>query len=150
MVELTTPQQTTAEIYYSACGQINRHNRCHQESLDIKKLDTKDGSKRFNLSVFAMDVVDIWLAYQVINRTADNQNDFYNYLAEEMTDNTYNRFMIPRAEGRRRIVVDPDDKTVDDDKPLFGQINRAPICGITLHVTSTNKSSNKRDGTETQ
>ena len=67
-----------------------------------------------------------------------------------MIDNTYNRFMMRSAEGRRRTIVDSDDKTVDNDNPLFGQINRAPICGITLHVTSTNKSSNKRDGTETQ
>ena len=27
MVELTTPHQITEEIYYSACGQIDRHDR---------------------------------------------------------------------------------------------------------------------------
>ena len=37
MVELTIPQSITVEIYYSACGQIDRHNRCRQEILDIKK-----------------------------------------------------------------------------------------------------------------
>ena len=76
MVELTIPQSITAEIYYSACGQIDRHNRCHQESIDIeKKLGTKDWSKRFNLSVFAMNVVNIWLVYQGINGMAYTQAD---------------------------------------------------------------------------
>ena len=36
MVELTIPQPNSEEIYYSACGKIDRYNRCRQESLDIK------------------------------------------------------------------------------------------------------------------
>ena len=83
MVDLTIPQPITAELYYSACGQIYSHNRCRQESLDIgNRLSTKDWLKRFNLYVFAMNVVDVWLGYQVITGTAENQANFYNYLAE--------------------------------------------------------------------
>ena len=41
-----------------------------------KKLGTKDWLKRFNLSVFAMGVVDVWLAYQGITGTAETQADF--------------------------------------------------------------------------
>ena len=53
MVELTIPQPITSELYYSACGKIDRHNRCRQESLDTKKkLGTEDWSNRFNLSAF--------------------------------------------------------------------------------------------------
>ena len=44
--------------------------------LTRKKLGTKDWSKRFNLSVFAMNVVDVWLAYQGITRTEETQADF--------------------------------------------------------------------------
>ena len=33
------------------------------------------------------------MEYQGITGTADNQADFYNYHAEEMIDNTYNRFI---------------------------------------------------------
>ena len=36
MVELTTPQPFTVELYYSAYGKIDRHNSCRQESLDIE------------------------------------------------------------------------------------------------------------------
>ena len=35
MVKLTIPQPITEEIYYRSCGQIDRHKRCRQESLDI-------------------------------------------------------------------------------------------------------------------
>ena len=36
MVELTIPHPITAYIYYIACGKFYRHNRCRQESIDIK------------------------------------------------------------------------------------------------------------------
>ena len=151
MVELTIPQPTTAELYYIACGQIDRHNSCRQEIIDIKKkLGTKDWLKRFNLSVFAMNMVDVWLAYQGITGTAETQADFYNYLDEEMIDNTHDRFMIRCAEGRRTKIVDSDDDYVDDDNPLFGRINDAPKCGIYLHVTPTKKRRNKIYGRENQ
>ena len=97
-----------------------------------------------------MNVVNVWLAYQSITGTAETQGYFYSYLVEEMIDNTYDRFMIRSAEGRRRDIVDSDDETFNDDNPLFGRINGAPICEISLHVTPTKKRINKRDGTETQ
>ena len=71
MVEMTNTNPITAAIHYSKYGQIGRHNRCRQESLDIEKtLGTKDWSKRFNISIFAMNVVNVWLAYQNITGTA--------------------------------------------------------------------------------
>ena len=75
MIDLTIPHTITVEIYYIACGQIDRHNRCHQESLD-KNLGTKDWSKRFNLSIFEMNMVNVWLEYQGITRMAEIQADF--------------------------------------------------------------------------
>ena len=115
-----------------------------------EKLGTKYWPKRFNLYVFAINVVDVWLAYQGIPGTADTQADFYNYLSEEMIDDTYNRFMMQSADGRRRNIFDSDDKTFDDEKTLFGRINGAPRCGIDLHVTPTKKIRKKRYGKETQ
>ena len=65
-----------------------------------------------------------------------------------MIDNTYDRFMMRSAEGGRRNVVDSDNETFDDDNPLFGRINGAPSCGISLHATPTKKRRKKSDGTE--
>ena len=76
---------------------------------------------------------------------ADTHSDLYNYISEEMIDNTYDRFMIRSEEGMRRNIVDSDDKI-----PPFGWINGALICGIYLHVTPTDNRRKKRDGTETQ
>ena len=61
-------------------------------------MGTKDWLKWFNLSIFVMNVVNVWLAYQGITRTADIQFYFNKYLGEEMIDITYNRFMIRRTE----------------------------------------------------
>ena len=97
-----------------------------------------------------MNVVHVWLVYQGITGTAETQANFYNCLAEEMIDNTYDRFMMRSAERRKRNIVDSDDKTFGDDNPLFGRINGAPRCGIALHVTPTKKRRKKRDGKETQ
>ena len=97
-----------------------------------------------------MNVVNVWLAYQGINRTAETQSDFYHYLAKEMIDNTYDRLMMRNADGRRKNIVDSDDKKFDDDNPLLGRINGSPIFGISLHVTPTKKRRKERDGTETK
>ena len=151
MVEITIPHTITEELYYSTCGNIDRQNRCRQESLDIeKKLGTKYWSKRFNISVFVINVDDGWLAYQGITGTAETQADFYNYLAEEMIDNTYNMFVMQSAEGRRINIVDSDDETFDYYNPLIGRINGDPRCGISLHVTPTKNKRKKRYGTEIQ
>ena len=75
------------------------------------------------------------------------QADFYNYLDEEIIYNTYNRFMVRLTEVKSRKIVDSDDKTVDDDNPLFGRTNGAPRCGIPIHVTPTKKRRKKMDNT---
>ena len=62
VVELTTPQPITADIYYSAFGKIYRHNMCHQESLNFeRKFGTKYLSNLFNLSMLEINLVDFLL-----------------------------------------------------------------------------------------
>ena len=69
---------------------------------------------------------------------------------EEMIDNTYYRFMICRAEGRRSTIVDSGENCVHYENPLFGRINGAPRCGIALNFIPTKKRRKKRDGEETK
>ena len=82
--------------------------------------------------------------------TADIQYDFYSYMAEDMVDNTYNRFMIPRAEDRRRTIVDSDDDYDDNKNPLFGSINDPSRYEISLHVNPAEERSKESDATKTQ
>ena len=67
-----------------------------------------------------------------------------------MIDNTHDRFLIWCTEGSSRKIVDYDDKTINDDNPLFGRINGDPRCLIALHVTPTKKSRKNKYGKETQ
>lgn len=42
-VEVIVPHPKAAEIYYSACGMIDRHNCCRQDDLELeRKIDSKD------------------------------------------------------------------------------------------------------------
>ena len=54
------------------------------------------------------------------------------------------------AEGRRGTIVDSDNKTFDDENPLFGQINGSLRCGISAHATPTKNKRKKSYGIETQ
>ena len=63
-----------------------------------------------------------------------------------MIENTYNRFTIWSAEGRKRNIGDSDKETTNDNNPLFGRIKVDPKCGIALQVTPTKKNIKKRDG----
>ena len=87
-------------------------------------------------------MVNVRLEYQGITRTTEIQDDFFNDLDKYMIDKTYNKLMIQRSEGMRRIIVDSDDDYVDDENPLFGLINCAHRCGIYLHVNTTKKRRN--------
>jgi hypothetical protein len=43
LVHQTISQLQAFEVYYNACGMIDRHNRCRQDDLDLeKKIQTQD------------------------------------------------------------------------------------------------------------
>jgi len=91
-VALTVAQPVVAETYYGCCAQIDRHNRCRRDELRLEnKLVTHDWSMRVNLSLLGMCVVDAWLLYSGARggRAHLTQNDFYEDLAEQLIDNTF-------------------------------------------------------------
>jgi hypothetical protein len=89
-VELLVPQPKAAEVYYSACGMIDRHNRARQDTLGLEgQLEAHDWAFCVNMTIFAMTVVNIWLAYSQCTETQKSQKDFYTILAEELIDNGY-------------------------------------------------------------
>jgi hypothetical protein len=91
-VEFTIAQPRAAEIYYSTCGKIDQHNRRRHDSLMLeRKIETVDWSKRVNLSIFGMIVVDSYLVYSQVQDSSEPEKEFYTYLAEELIDNTYDQ-----------------------------------------------------------
>jgi hypothetical protein len=54
-VELVVPQPQAAEVYYTACAQIDRHKRSGQADLDLEeKVGSHDWSFRVNCTVLGM------------------------------------------------------------------------------------------------
>ena len=95
-VELTIPQPKAAETYYTACSKIDQHNRHRQDTLMLeRKLVTTDWSRRVNLSIFAICLVDAWQVYNKMTYVdpktegRETQKDFYGHLAAELIDNNY-------------------------------------------------------------
>jgi hypothetical protein len=135
---LTEPQPKAAEINYSPCAMIDRHNRCRQDDLMLeKKLGTMDWSMRVNMSILGMIIVDTWLAFDGCTRAELNgrvkQTKFYELLTKELIDNSFDQV---RTRDRRANEPNNDDPH---------QLLLSPI-----HVTPTKrKRHNKATGLET-
>ena len=96
---------------------IDRHNHCWQDTLGLeRKLGTLEWDKRVNLSVFSMCIVDAWLTWKSLQASgsdgdAEDQQNFYSLLAEEMIDNNIDsrarRARIAGEEGPRLTFSSP-------------------------------------------
>jgi hypothetical protein len=112
-VELFVPQPKSAEVLYSTCGLIR------QDTLMLeRKVGTHDWAKRgVNMPLFAMIVVDTCLVHSKSTESKKTQKDYYEDLAEELIDNTYDGAPTAAAGCRRSRenagVVDPNP-TLDD------------------------------------
>ena len=62
LLEKFIPIPIVAEEYYATFSQVNRHNRCCQNDLDMEKMfRTKRWALRVNTSLLSMFIVDAWL-----------------------------------------------------------------------------------------
>ena len=86
-VYLQIDQPRAAEMYYTSAAKIDQHNRSRQADLGIeRKLGTHDWSKRVNLSIFSMIVIDALFVYRECTLSEESPNIFFHKLAEEMID----------------------------------------------------------------
>jgi hypothetical protein len=148
-IELTVPQPKAAEIYYGSCGKIDQHNRHRQDTLNLEsKLRVHDWSKRVNMTLFGMMVVDAWLAFSGCTNTTTTQKDFYMHLAEEVIDNEYDNRNEAGRTGRvrRRTTRDPSVFY----SPTIAARTGLPRSGEGAHITPTKRMRKKRDGTPTR
>ena len=108
--DVVVPQPKACETYYSACSQIDRHNRSRQSNLMLeKKVKVSTFDKRLNLTLFAMaGPVDAWFLYRGIrNGRMDgpliNERYFYERLTELLIDNTFDAcYSSTRIKHKRR------------------------------------------------
>jgi len=124
-VAVSVTQPEVAEIYYSRCAQIDRHNRCRKDDLRLEqKLGTHDWSQRLNLSLLGVCIVDAWMLHSGARGPAASrtQATFHEDLASGLIDNTFD------SRGwRPRTTQAATDATV------------APAYGVGLHLTPTTK-----------
>ena len=120
-VDLLIRQPNCSALYYDNCAMIDRHNRIRQDDLQIeRKFGTHDWSKRVNMTLFSMCVVDAYLLYKQATCVNMTPNEFFWRLATEMVDQPITR---RRAQGHRR------------DEPSAS--GTSPPSGIGLHITPT-------------
>jgi hypothetical protein len=134
-VELQVQQPKAAEMYYDCCAAIDRHNRCRQDDLMLeKKFITHDWSKRVNLSILGICIVDSWLVFKSCrggHLCQTLQADFYTDLAEELIDNTFDGRQVRPRPGIIQQDLGPN------------------IAGIGPHLAPTDRKRRKKDGTAT-
>ena len=62
----------------------------------MKKVETNDWSKRVNLSILGMTIVDSYLVYSKLVDVFEKESNYYCWLAEELIENRYNSSVATR------------------------------------------------------
>jgi hypothetical protein len=135
-VVITMNQPRAAEIYYSTCGMIDRHNRARQDTLNLeKKIQTKVWHKRVNTSILGMIIVDTFLLYQACTHSALTQPMFYRELITELIDN---KFLKGRAS---RLSVSSEGSSPDSSVAS----TTTGTAGRGLHLTPSKRVADMHD-----
>jgi hypothetical protein len=141
----TIPQPKIAEMYYTTCGAIDRHNRLCQDDLHIeKKIKTKDWSRRVNLSIFSMIVVDTWLVFNAMRNTPTvelNQKEFYSVLSEELIDISYGSRGCPSGQPRYSPT---NAASFVQDACIRALESGGPRAGVLTHLTPVKQLKNSK------
>jgi len=75
--------------YHECVGNVDFHNRVRQSYLGLEYIPTKDWSRRANLSILGMILVDTALFYKHIAKVKYHTfRQFFGQLADELIDNT--------------------------------------------------------------
>ena len=84
---ISIKQPSCSKRYYERCGMIDCHNRTRQDDLRLeRKYVTHDWSKRVNMSIFGMVVVDAYLAHKACTGSDETPHVFFSRLADQMID----------------------------------------------------------------
>jgi hypothetical protein len=142
-VMFSIKQPKIAELYYSTCAAIDKHNRLRQDDLRIeKKIETKDWSTRVNLSIFSMIIVDTWLVFSAFKNAPTveyNQKEFYSVLSEELIDNSYgNRGRVTRPRSS------PTSGRSFQDACIRALESGGPRAGVLTHLTPVKRLKNSK------
>jgi hypothetical protein len=117
-----------AQLYYTACGKIDQHNRCRHSGLSMeKKIRVKSWDKRVNLLIFSIIVVDLFLLHCECTGGGMKQIEYYQALLLALIDSHYEIGVVSwrLAEKQRRNAP--------------GQPGLEGTSGQGLHITPTKR-----------
>jgi len=88
-VIIDVPQPLMISQYHECVGNVDFHNRVRQSYLGLEYIPTKEWSRRANLSILGMILVDTALFYKHIAQVKYHTfRQFFGQLADELIDNT--------------------------------------------------------------
>jgi hypothetical protein len=118
------------------CGQIDQSN-CHQQATLKLEHKFKVHDCRVKHSIFGMSIVYTWLVLSQCTQTEEDQGAFYEYMALETIDNSFDLGAI----GGTRMLCTPRQSIASSlmsDRSLTGAIvdlNRRGRSGVRVHLT---------------
>jgi hypothetical protein len=147
-IALNVPR--AAQVYYSANGAIDQHNRTRQDTLQLeRKIQTKVWHKRVNTTILGIILVDSFLLHEKCTRRSMTAVEYYRRLIQELIENTFTSSVrIRRSMGGdasvsavslasttgtagRGLHITPTKRLLEDgdsDKKRYKQ-SRCRMCG---------------------
>lgn len=134
-VTITMNQPAASEIYYKACGMIDRHNRARQATLKLeKKMRTKTWHKRVNTSILGMIIVDSFLLHELCTGGSMTQQEYYRELIQALIENRYTSGVASRL------------SSMSKDSPGSDSVaSRTGTAGRGLHLTPAKRVADTHD-----
>ena len=87
-IALNVPR--AAQLYYSANGAIDQHNRTRQDTLQLeRKIQTKVWHKRVNTTILGIILVDSFLLHEKCTRRSMTAVEYYRRLIQELIENKF-------------------------------------------------------------
>lgn len=128
-VSITMNQPRVAQIYYSACGTIDQHNRGRQSTLNLeKKMQTKCWHKRVNTSILGMIIIDAFRLHSMCTGAKMTQQEFTRGLIRELVENKFAFGVTTRPSTASRVSVD-----------VASLASTTGSAGRGLHITPTKR-----------
>ena len=102
-------------------------------------METNNWSKRVNLSILGMIIVDSYLVYSELVNAFEKESDYYCWLAKELIENRYNWSVATRVRSETaRMPIN------NETSPSLFNNHGQPVSGMGCHLTP-NKGSRKEN-----
>jgi hypothetical protein len=139
VVQQVIPQTDITATYYEFCGDVDRHNRARQDTLNLeKKVETREWTFRIITSIIGIIMVDAYRLYvgsrnPLITQKTLTQKEFIRLLCGELVDNHFDDGIAHKS-LRQQVI-----ESYEELDAAFATTS-APSIVMTNEVASENES----------